>query len=88
MEKYKVVFRKSVFKDLERIPKKDVRRIVASIKTLAENPRPPQSRKLSGDEKYRLRSGVYRILYSIEDNKLIICVVKIRHRKNVYRKST
>ncbi len=86
MEKYKVVFRKSVLKDLERIPKKDVRRIVASIKSLAENPRPPQSMKLTGDEKYRLRSGVYRILYSIEDDKLIICVVKVRHRKEVYRK--
>ena len=86
MEKYKVVFRKSVLKDLERIPKKDVRRIVASIETLAENPRPHQSKRLSGDEKYRLRSGVYRILYSIEDDKLIVCVVKVRHRKDVYRK--
>ena len=86
MEKYKVVFRKSVLKDLERIPKKDVRRIVAAIKSLAEDPRPPQSKKLSGDEKYRLRSGVYRILYSIEDDKLIVCVVKVRHRKDVYKK--
>ena len=86
MEKYKVVFRKSVLKDLERIPKKDVRRIVAAIKSLADNPHPPQSKKLSGDEKYRLRSGVYRILYSIEDDQLIVCVVKVRHRKDVYRK--
>jgi mRNA interferase RelE/StbE len=86
MGKYKIVFRKSVMKDLERIPKKDVKRIVATIKSLAENPRPQQSKKLSGDEKYRLRSGDYRILYSIEDDKLVVCVVKVRHRKDVYRK--
>ena len=86
MEKYKIVFRKSVLKDLKRIPKKDVRKIVAAIESLAENPRPLLSKKLSGDEKYRLSSGVYRILYSIEDEMLIVCVVKVRHRKDVYRK--
>ena len=86
MGKYRIVFRKSVLKDLERIPKKEVRRIVDSIESLAENPRPPRSKKLSGEEKYRLRSGNYRILYSIEDDKLIVCVVKVRHRKDVYRK--
>ena len=85
MERYSIVFKKSVLKDLKRIPQKDVRRIVAAIKALADNPRPPQSSKLSGDDKYRLRSGSYRILYAIEDDKLIVCVVKVRHRKDVYR---
>ncbi len=85
MAKYKIVFRRSVLKDLGPIPKKDVKRILLAIESLAENPRPPQCHKLSGEEKYRLRCGLYRILYSIEDDKLIVCVVKVGHRKDVYR---
>jgi len=85
MAKYEIVFRKSVAKDLDPIPKRDVQRIINAIHALAENPRPLQSLKLSGDEKYRLRCGVYRILYLIEDVRLVVCVVKIGHRKDVYR---
>lgn len=85
MVQYKLVIKKSVSKDLDRIPKKDVQRIVKAIKGLAENPRPPQSKKLSGEEKYRLRCGVYRVLYEIQDKQLIVCVVRVRHRKDVYR---
>ena len=85
MASYKVVVKKSVAKDLRNIPKKDIQRILAVIQSLADNPRPPQSKKLSGQEKYRLRQGTYRILYSIEDEKLIICVVKVGNRRDVYR---
>jgi mRNA interferase RelE/StbE len=85
MAKYEVRFRKSVAKDLDPLPRKDVQRIVAAIQTLSDNPRPPQSIKLSGSEKYRLRCGVYRVLYEIRDDVLIVCVVKVGHRKNVYR---
>ena len=85
MARYEVRFRKSVGKDLDPIPKRDVQRIIAAIDTLADDPRPPQSRKLSGSEKYRLRCGFYRVLYEIQDNVLIVCVVKVRHRKDVYR---
>lgn len=85
MAKYEIVFRKSVAKDLDPIPKGDVQRIINAIHALVENPHPPQSLKLSGDEKYRLRCGVYRILYLIEDVRLVVCVVKIGHRKDVYR---
>ncbi|MDD3605066.1 MAG: type II toxin-antitoxin system RelE/ParE family toxin [Kiritimatiellae bacterium] len=85
MAKYEVVLRKSVLKDLDSIPRKDVARIMSAIGTLANNPRPPQSRKLSGQERYRLRQGVYRIIYSIEDKQLIVCVVKVGHRREVYR---
>ncbi|HPA77234.1 MAG TPA: type II toxin-antitoxin system RelE/ParE family toxin [Kiritimatiellia bacterium] len=85
MARYEVVLRKSVLKDLGSIPKKDVARIMSAIGTLANNPRPPQSRKLSGQERYRLRQGVYRIIYSIEDKQLIVCVVKVGHRREVYR---
>ena len=85
MAKYEIVLRKSVRKDLEPIPKRDIQRILADIAELANDPRPPQSRKLSGSEKYRLRCGVYRVLYEIQDAVLIVCVVKVGHRREVYR---
>ena len=85
MAKYEIVLRKSVRKDLEPIPKRDIQRILAAIAELANDPRPPQSRKLSGSEKYRLRCGVYRVLYEIQDAVLIVCIVKVGHRREVYR---
>ena len=85
MEPYRVIVKQSVSKDLKKIPKKDVKQILAAIQTLAQNPRPPQSKKLSGQERYRLRQGNYRILYSIEDDRLIVCVVKVGDRRDVYR---
>ena len=85
MAKYEIVLRKSVRKDLEPIPKRDIQHILAAIAELANDPRPPQSRKLSGSEKYRLRCGVYRVLYEIQDAILIVCIVKVGHRREVYR---
>lgn len=85
MAQYNVVIRKAVHKDMQGIPKKDAQRIIAAIESLAENPRPQGSKKLSAQERYRLRQGNYRILYEIEDMKLIVCVVTIGHRRNVYR---
>ena len=85
MEQYRIIVRKSVSKDLKKIPKKDVKRILAAIQTLASNPRPPQSKKLSAQNRYRFRQGNFRILYSIEDDKLIVCVVKVGDRRDVYR---
>ena len=85
MASYELRFRKSVGKDLAPIPKRDVRRIIETIRALADDPRPPQSRKLSGAEKYRIRCGVYRVLYEIDDDVLAVCVVKVGHRKDVYR---
>jgi mRNA interferase RelE/StbE len=85
MASYEVRFRKSVAKDLDPIPKRDVQRILKAIRGLAHEPRPPQSKKLSGAEKYRLRCGVYRVLYEIQDEVLIVCIVKVAHRKEAYR---
>lgn len=85
MAQYKIVVRKSVSKDLKRIPKKDTRRILKAIRALSQDPRPLQSKKLSNEEKYRLRCGAYRILYEIQDEQLIICIVRVMHRKDVYR---
>ena len=85
MGKYSILFRRSVLKDLEVLPKKDVQRILEAIRTLAVDPRPPQSQKLSGREQYRLRQGTFRILYVIQDDVLIVTVVKVGHRREVYR---
>lgn len=85
MASFEVVVRKSVAKDLRRIPDRDVRCILERIASLAEDPRPPGSEKLSAQERYRVRQGVYRILYEIQDDQLIVTVVKIGHRREVYR---
>ncbi len=85
MARYRVIVRKSVSKDLKGIPKKDVRRILSAIELLADDPRPPGTKKLSGQERYRLRQGNYRILYEIEDDRLIVCVVRVGDRREVYR---
>lgn len=85
MAQYRVTIRKSVSKDMRGIPKKDARRIVAAIESLADDPRPPGAKKLSGQERYRIRQGNYRILYEIEDDRLIVCVVRVGDRRDVYR---
>lgn len=85
MASYELVFKKSVAKDLREFPKADVRRILQRIRSLADEPRPPGCEKLSGQERYRLRQGVYRIVYEIDDRVLIVLVVKVAHREDVYR---
>jgi len=84
--RYSLFIKKSAAKELESIQnKRDRLRIVERIRALADEPRPPGSRKLSGRERYRLREGVYRIVYSIKDDTLTVWVVKIGHRRDVYR---
>ena len=85
MAGYKVFLKKSVQKDFDNIPKKDLKRILNRIAELAENPRPPGCEKLTGQERYRLRQGRYRIVYSIQDDDLTVWVVKVGHRKHIYR---
>ncbi|MBU4035837.1 MAG: type II toxin-antitoxin system RelE/ParE family toxin [Proteobacteria bacterium] len=85
MAEYKVLFKNSVWKDFESIPKGELKKILEIISSLSINPRPNGSRKLSSQERYRLRQGCYRILYSIQDDELTVCVVKVAHRKVVYR---
>ncbi len=85
MASYKIFLKASAAKELEALPKADRLRVVERIKTLAENPRPMGCEKLTGDEKYRLRQGVYRILYEIHDDTIMVMVVKIGHRRAVYR---
>ncbi len=85
MDVYSIYFKKSVEKDLNRIGKNELKKIIARIAALADNPRPPGCEKLTGLEHYRIRQGRYRILYSIQDFELTIWVVKVAHRKNVYK---
>ncbi len=85
MANYSLIFKKSVLKDLRALSKRDVVRILACIQALAEEPHPPGCEKLSGQERYRVRQGDYRIIYEIEDDVLTVIVVKVGHRREVYR---
>ena len=85
MERYEIRFLPSVRKDLGGITKAAVRRIIEKIDQLAENPRPPDCEKLTGSTLFRIRVGAYRIVYEIKDNDVIVVVVKVGHRRDVYR---
>ena len=85
MAVYSIFLKDSVRKDLDSIPNDYLKRIMERIGFLAENPRPVGCEKLSGQEKYRIRQGVYRIIYSIQDTQLTVWVVKVGHRREVYR---
>ncbi len=85
MAGYKIYFRESVEKDFRSIPKQDLRKIIRRIESLGSDPRPPGCEKLTGQERYRIRQGRYRILYSIQDEEVTVWIVKVGHRKDVYR---
>ena len=85
MVKYRITIKKSAAKELEDIPNKDLQKIVRRIQSLAQNPRPRGPQKVSGQEQYRVRQGNYRIVYSIEDEGSILDIVKIGHRREIYR---
>jgi mRNA interferase RelE/StbE len=82
---YRLQIKPSAAKEIEALPKKDRPRVVARIQELATNPRPPGCEKLSGHELYRVRQGNYRILYTVHDADLLVVVIKIGHRREVYR---
>ncbi|MGH9341023.1 MAG: type II toxin-antitoxin system RelE family toxin [Acidobacteriota bacterium] len=85
MASYSVRIKQSAAKELEAIPLKDRKRIVSRIEQLRADPRPPGCEKLSGEDKYRIRQGAYRILYEILDRELIVTVVRVGNRRDVYR---
>jgi mRNA interferase RelE/StbE len=85
MAAYRVYLRESVEKDFSSIPKKDLVKILSRIKTLSHNPRPPGCEKLTGLERYRVRQGRYRVVYSVQDDVLTVWIVKVGHRKDIYR---
>lgn len=85
MASYSLRIKRSAAKELEAVPLKDRRRIVTRIEGLRTEPRPPGCEKLSGDDKYCIRQGNYRILYEIRDQVLTVTVVRVGDRRDVYR---
>ena len=86
MAKSRLLIKPAAVKEIEAIPqKRDRQRLIERILRLADNPSPPGCEKLSGQDKYRVRQGRYRILYSVADPNLLVYVVKIAHRQDVYR---
>ena len=85
MARYKITFKKSVAKDLRKIANPDVKRILGRVDELADDPRGPGCTKLSAQERYRVRVGLYRIIYEIQDAELVVQVVKVGHRANAYK---
>ena len=84
MAAYNIYFRKSVEKDFSPIPKKDIQKILRCIEALGEDPRLSGCEKMTGQERCRVRQGRYRIVYSIQDDRLTVWIVKVGHWKDVY----
>jgi mRNA interferase RelE/StbE len=87
MASFEIRFKESVAKDLLHLPNKDVKRILKRIDALRNEPRPTSCEKLSAKERYRVRQGVYRIIYEINNQELVIIVIKVGHRRDVYQRS-
>ena len=85
MAGFEVVFKQSVAKDLRRISTRDIARILSRIRGLASEPRPNGVEKLPGQQRYRIRQGAYRIIYEVKDSQSLVVVVKVGHRRDVYR---
>jgi mRNA interferase RelE/StbE len=85
MARFELQFRESVAKDLRSIPKNDVKRILTRIDKLADDPRADGCEKLTGSDHYRVRQGMYRIIYEIQDDVLVVLVIKVGNRRDVYR---
>jgi len=82
---YKLLIKPSAVKDLEALPTKDRRRVVSRIRALSTAARPAGCEKLSGHELYRVRQGDYRVLYTVHDAERLVIIIKIGHRRDVYR---
>lgn len=85
MADYRIEIKRSAAKELQKIRQKDRERIIERIRALSGDPRPPQAKKLSGEEKYRVRQGDYRILYQVHDEIVTVVVVRIAHRREAYK---
>jgi mRNA interferase RelE/StbE len=85
MGSYKLVIKQSAERELRAVPQRDLRRIVNRVQGLAQNPRPPGNEKLSGQERYRVRQGDYRMVHSVDDEGRTVEVAKIEYRREAYR---
>lgn len=85
MASYKLAIKQSAAKELEALPNQYRPRVVSRIQALASDPRPDGCQKLSGKEQYRIRQGQYRVLYEVDDVNRVVTIVKIGHRRDIYR---
>ena len=85
MAKYEISVKKSAVKELGDIPKKELQNIINKIQALSSEPRPQGSQKLSHQEQYRIRQGDYRVVYSIDDDNFTVHIIKVGHRREIYR---
>ena len=86
MARYSIQIKPSAVREIEAISQKKIRQaVVRRIQALADDPRPPGCEKLTGQDRYRVRHGQYRIVYAIEDQLLVVTIVKVGHRSSVYR---
>ncbi len=86
MEPFSIQWRNSTRKDIRRLPRQEVARVVEAVSQLANEPLPPGSEKLSGAERtYRIRVGDYRVIYEVFSDLHVVEVQRVRHRKDVYR---
>ena len=86
MESYRIKWKKSAYKELRKINNKHIPKIIDAVEKLSVNPFPSDVKKLSGSEKtFRIRVGDYRIIYEIKKQKLIILIIRVRHRNDVYK---
>jgi mRNA interferase RelE/StbE len=86
MDTYKIEWKRSAIKELEKLPRPMISKVVSAVNNLASNPYPEGVRKLVGSENsYRIRIGDYRVLYNIIKNMLIVEIIRVGHRKNIYR---
>jgi mRNA interferase RelE/StbE len=82
---YELRIKPSAVKELKNLPKKDRARIVDRVQALSDDPRPRGCEKLTGGLRYRVRQGTFRVLYEVDDEGKLVTVIKIGHRRNVYR---
>ena len=85
MASYKILIKASAVKELKKIPKKNLSKVTERINSLAIDPSPPGCEKLTVQNAYRLRQGSYRIIYTIDDEILVILVIKVGHRRDIYK---
>ena len=86
MDTYKIEWKRSAIKELQRLPRQMRLKVVAAVDNLSSNPYPQGVRKLvSTENSYRIRIGDYRLLYNITQHKLIIEIIRVGHRKDIYR---
>jgi len=85
VENYKVLIKPSAVKELKKIPKRELSRLTSRIESLALDPRPPGCEKLAVQNAFRIRQGDYRIIYIIEDTILIVTIIKVGHRRDIYK---